>query len=66
MSKQEYIAPELTVVTFKVEQGFQASGQSLMQQLDLFNFNVLSEDDYNSYGHENWTTADDSYFGSGW
>lgn len=63
MSKQAYIPPQLTVVTFRVEQGFQASGQSLMQQLDLFN---IMDEHYNDYGHENWTEAENGYFGSGW
>ncbi len=63
MEKQKYIAPELTIVSFKVEQGFQAIGVSLIERLDMFN---ILDEEYNQQGQENWTQSDDGYFGSGW
>ena len=34
-TKEKYIAPELTVVTFKVEQGFNASGNGMQSLISL-------------------------------
>lgn len=57
--KKEYVAPTLTVVTFKVEQGFASSGFRLFQDLQLF------DGDYNDQAQENWTEQDNC-FGNSW
>lgn len=64
-TKKEYVAPTLTVVTFKVEQGFAASTEfRLFQDFQLFN------EDYNNYynnqAQENWEEPDNNYFGTIW
>ena len=51
-TKEKYIAPELTVVTFKVEQGFNASGQGVQSLISLFC--IQTEQDYNSQAQQNW------------
>lgn len=51
-TKEKYIAPELTVVTFKVEQGFNASGNGMQSLISLFCFQA--EPEYNSHAQENW------------
>ena len=56
-TKKEYVAPTLTVVTFKVEQGFTASTEFCLFQDILLN--------YNNQAQENWTVQDNS-FGNGW
>lgn len=50
-TKENYIAPELTVVTFKVEQGFNASGQCVQSLISLF---CIQEQEYNSQAQQNW------------
>ena len=50
-TKEKYIAPELTVVTFKVEQGFNASGQGVQSLISLF---CIQEQGYNSQAQQNW------------
>lgn len=63
-TKKEYVAPTLTVVTFKVEQGFAASTEfRLFQDFQLFYEDY--DDDYNNQAQENWTEQD-NYFGNGW
>ncbi|MBP5189704.1 MAG: hypothetical protein J6031_02170 [Bacteroidales bacterium] len=56
--KQPYSAPKLTVVTFRVEQGFVGSMQESQRLLD-FDFYVFNdESDYNqaaSYHETDWT-----------
>lgn len=54
MRKKQYLAPELTVVTFKIEQGFTASstGYQSTQMLDMFL--IQSNEDYNDQAQENW------------
>ncbi len=54
--KKEYTAPELTVVTFKTEHGYAASGLGL-------NYEFTSEPCQES--QESWTN-DDSYLGNSW
>ena len=60
--KKQYIAPELTVVSFKMEKGYAASGEEPFIQRLLFGG---SADGYNSQGQEEWST-DNSTFGSSW
>ena len=50
-TKENYIAPELTVVTFKVEQGFTASGNGMQSLISLF---IQAEPEYNSQAQQNW------------
>ena len=57
--KKEYIAPELTVVSFKVEQGFFGSGQ---KAFSLFPF--LGIDAFNNQSQEVWSEGGD--FGGDW
>lgn len=51
-TKENYIAPELTVVTYKVEQGFTASGNGMQSLISLFC--IQAEPEYNSHAQENW------------
>ena len=66
-TKKEYIAPTLTVVSFKVEHGYAASGLGL--SLRLFQDQILFDQDfnpsYNTQAQEMWEEEDD-YFGYGW
>lgn len=60
-TKKEYIAPELTVVSFKTERGYAASNQlsNLVQVLVGFN----------AYGIQNWgeeVTVEDNTNWGGW
>ena len=54
--KKEYTAPELTVVTFKTEHGYAASGLGLNYE---FTYEPCNE------SQETWTN-DDSYFDRSW
>ena len=56
MEKKHYIAPTLTVVTFKPERGYAGS----IALLSLFQ---AEHDDYNTYNQENWD-EEGSLFGS--
>ena len=55
-TNRQYIAPTLTVVTFKVEQGFAGSnnptGYNSTSFLDMFL--LQSNNDYNDQAQENW------------
>ena len=63
-SKKQYIAPELTVVSFKAERGYALSGGI---ERSIFDFHLLDPDDgYNSQSQQNWQ-EEESFFGSsGW
>ncbi len=55
-TKEEYKAPELTVVSFKVEQGFTASGP--LFDLRLWEMGI-GEDDVEDYSvHDSWHQSD--------
>ena len=61
MNKRQYIAPALTVVTFKVEQGFATStGFQSTQFLDMFL--LQQEEEYNDQAQENWHEGGDNLF----
>jgi hypothetical protein len=47
-TKKQYLAPALTVVTFKVEQGYAASKTFS----NIFDGNPLG--DYNTFGQQKW------------
>lgn len=50
---KDYIAPELTVVSFSSEQGFAVSGGPQGSSfVDLFT--LQDEQDYNSQAQQNW------------
>ena len=50
MKSKKYITPTLTVVTFKAEQGFAVSGETMFLDLSLFG----SKDGYNDQAQQNW------------
>ena len=66
MEKKQYIAPMLTVVTFKVERGFALSNGFGPQNsfLGLVGLETDQVQGYNTQGQQNWHESD--YFGSGW
>ena len=49
-TKKQYTAPELTVVTFKVEQGYALSS---VTKVDLFGGTGIM-DQYNAFGQQHW------------
>lgn len=55
MEKKEYIAPQLTVVEFRMEQGYASSLLRLTLEQNAF---------FNDQGQENWVEEDNSLFGS--
>ena len=61
--KKEYIAPTLTVVSFKAERGYAASGNRSISTFLSLNF-LDAGNDFNSQGQENW--EEDNSFGSSW
>ena len=64
MKSKKYITPTLTVVAFKAEQGFAASGDVDTKFLDLSIFG-WSKDGYNEQAQQNWNEEEDgSLFGS--
>lgn len=62
MKRKKYITPTLTVVAFKAEQGFAASGDEKMF-LDLSIFGS-SKEGYNNQAQQNWQEEDGSLFGN--
>ena len=61
MKSKKYITPTLTVVAFKAEQGFAASGDE-RKFLDLSIFG--SKEGYNEQAQQNWNEESESLFGS--
>ena len=60
MKSKKYITPTLTVVAFKAEQGFAASGETKFLDLSIFE----SKDGYNNQAQQNWNEEDGSLFGN--
>lgn len=59
-SKKQYLAPELTVVSFKTERGYALSGGDK----GLFDFSRLEyEEGFNSQSQQDWH-EESSFFGS--
>ena len=56
--KKQYIAPLLTVVSFRVEKGYAESGV-LSTTMNLFHEVELPNDYYNAQNQENWTEYND-------
>lgn len=61
-TKEEYIAPSLTVVTFKTEQGFALSNGNGPD--NAFLGFISTEDNYNEQAQENW--HENNLFGNSW
>lgn len=61
MKRKKYITPTLTVVAFKAEQGFAASGDA-QKFLDLSIFG--SKEGYNNQAQQNWNEEGENLFGS--
>lgn len=61
MKRKKYITPTLTVVAFKAEQGFAASGDA-QKFLDLSIFGP--KEGYNNQAQQNWQEESGSLFGS--
>lgn len=59
MKSKKYITPTLTVVAFKAEQGFAASGDA-QKFLDLSIFG--SKEGYNNQAQQNWNEESGSLF----
>ena len=59
-TKKEYLAPELTVVSFKTERGYAASNQPLSQLVE-----ALSAA-FNAYGIQTWEDEIDVSGSSEW
>ena len=59
MNKKKYIKPELTVVSFKTEQGFASSGS--------ITFTIEQNELYNEQCQEKWTDGGNLFGnGEGW
>ena len=66
-SKKQYMAPELTVVSFKAERGYASSEMRLLDVSFLsLDMEEGSFNGYNSQGQQSWSTDDEGYFGSRW
>ena len=64
-TKKTYIAPQLTVVSFKAEQGYSLSGASTMRLFQDASLDAIN-DDYNSSNQENWYQDSKNIFGNEW
>ena len=64
-TKKTYIAPQLTVVSFKAEQGYSLSAVSSMLLFQDANLDAIN-DDYNDNNQENWNPGSSNIFGSSW
>lgn len=66
--KRTYIAPVLTVVSFKVEQGFTVSSVSENCTMRLFQNAELDiiDNGYNASGQQNWSQEGNHFFGNDW
>lgn len=61
-NKKQYIAPELTVVTFKAERGFALSGPTGYKETGLLDMFLLDhEADYSDQAQENWNEHGDFF-----
>ena len=64
-TKKTYIAPQLTVVSFKAEQGYSLSTVSSMRLFQDASLDAIN-DDYNSSNQENWYQDSKNIFGNEW
>ncbi len=64
-TKKTYIAPQLTVVSFKAEQGYSLSAVSSMRLFQDASLDAIN-DDYNSSNQENWYQDSKNIFGNEW
>ena len=59
MDKKQYTAPKLTVVSFKIEEGFAGSNErSLLPTLEL--------EEPVQGSQQNWASEDQTFFNRGW
>ena len=65
-TKKDYIAPQLTVVSFKIEQGFAQSGGVSLRLFQDISLDYAIDDNYNDYNQENWHQGSSNIFGSSW
>ena len=63
-TKKNYIAPQLTVVSFKAEQGYSLSSVSTMRLFHDAELDIINN--YNEYNQENWSVDESNIFGSTW
>ena len=63
-TKKNYIAPQLTVVSFKAEQGYSLSSVSTMRLFHDAELDIINN--YNEYNQENWHQGSSNIFGSTW
>lgn len=59
-TKKEYLAPELTVVSFKTERGYAASNQPLSQLVEALSYA------FNAFGIQTWEDEIDVESSSEW
>ena len=59
-NKKEYMAPQLTVATFKVEKGYASSINQLMFWLAINNNNHEQLEAYNP--HDDWTQGSETFW----
>lgn len=64
-TKKEYIAPKLTVVSFKMEQGYAASSLRLFQDQTRFEMD-LNDPYYSDQSRQEIWTESSNYFGNDW
>ncbi len=61
--KKQYIAPQLTVVTFKTERGYVASGTPVTGFLELFDRETAEAQTQESWSeHGTWDNSGDNFF----
>lgn len=60
-TKKQYLAPELTIVTFRVENGFTISGGGDRKILS----NQTPTNDYNDNNQQKWTNGGNLFDGWG-
>lgn len=64
-NKKQYIAPELTVVSFHVEHGFIMSNIP-QNSFRMFFMNGIPQDGYNAQGQQEWMDDQSNIFGNSW
>lgn len=60
--KQQYTAPELTVVQFRVEQGFTGSNTPMESLMLLFDMENETRQQESWSEHSTWNSDGDSFF----
>lgn len=60
--KQQYQAPQLTVVSFRIERGFAASGTPLESMMLLFDSEHDAQQQESWSEHSTWSSDGDNFF----